>query len=560
MMVGKFTFKRFYERRIKRILPIFYFVVFSVIAVGYFILSPAEYKSLNNSAIAANSFLANFRFMLTGNYFQEENMRPLLHLWSLAVEEQFYFIWPSLLLLLIKFNKARLPHILAVLILLSFVAAEIASRDVRLASMSYYMLPTRMGELLLGAILVFIALPNKKIVSEVCALIGLIFMFYAVFLVDSQTFFPGIYSFIPCVGCAMIIAAGPNTVMAKFLSIRPLVFIGLISYSLYLWHWPVIILYKSYFLIDILSHQIAILIASIIILFSWFTTEFIENRLRRSNISFRSTILTYLVIPMILLFVVSFFISHQNGMPERFGLNEKMSVTDTVACEYDELGYCYISNEGASSILLLGDSHAKQYSNFFKLFGTELDIKVIRSTSAGCAFEKSTFSSQACEKMKSKVEVLAQKVDKIVIVKRIENLFQYEKGFNDYIAFIQRMTKYQKPIVVLAQVPKNYNTRFIDVYIKSKSSNTPELIDTKTDPLVAVANAALQNKISIMQNVEFISFHHTFCENSYCRHFDENNVPIYFDDDHISAYGSEWLATKVLHDDKYLLFIEWLKK
>lgn len=560
MLAGKFTYKRFYERRIKRILPIFYIVVFAVIAVGYFILSPSEYKSLSNSAIAANSFLANFRFMLTGNYFQEENLRPLLHLWSLAVEEQFYFIWPSLLLLLSNCKRLRLFQILAFIIVLSFIGAEIAARDLRWTTMSYYMLPTRMGELLLGAILVFTILPERKLALEVVSLLGFLLMFYGIIFIDSESVFPGLNSFIPCLGCAMIIASGSETRVAKLLSIRPLLFFGLISYSLYLWHWPFIVFYKSYFLQSTLSPIIAIVIFGLMVLLSWLTTEYIENKFRRSKLSFRLTIVNYLLIPMALLFIVSFYIRHHSGLPERFGLNEKMTVTETIRCDYDELGTCYISSHGDSSVLLLGDSHAGHFSNFFHIIGDELQIKIIRLTSSGCSFENTKFISRNCEEMKSKIEVLAKKVDKIVIVKRIENLYRNESDFKDYIAFIEGLNDYQKPILVLGQVPRNLNNRFIDVYIKSKSSNTPELINTATDPSVAAANEALFESTKRLDNVEFIDFATSFCINGACRLFDESDKPLYFDDDHLTAYGSEWLANKVLQDKKYSEFINLLKK
>lgn len=560
MLAGQFTFKEFYERRIKRILPIFYFVVFFSLSVGYFILSPSELLSLSNSAIAANSFLANFRFMLTGNYFQEENMRPLLHLWSLAVEEQFYFLWPSLLLLLIKMKKSWIPAILVFLIILSFVGAEVASRDLRWATMSYYMLPTRAGELLLGAILVFMSTPNKKLVAEISSFLGIALIIYSIMLVDSQSVFPGLFSFIPCSGCALVIAAGPNTFVAKCLSFAPLAFFGLISYSLYLWHWPFIVFYKSYFIVDTISPIVAIFIFILIVFVSWITTVLIENRFRKSKLSFSATFIYYLLSPMVILFVVSFSIRSQNGMPERFGLNDKMGVTQTVDCNYDQNGSCFITSTGSSSILLLGDSHANHFSNLLKILGDRLQIRIIRAVSEGCAFEQQKFSNQDCETLKSKIERLASKVDKIIIVKRIENIFQNEQVFNEYIDFIKRLTKYKKPIVVFAQVPRNNNLRFLDVYIKSRSSKNPDLINRTTDPLVFAANKALSSELLLLQNVSLINFNKSFCDKSNCRLFDDDGFPIYFDDDHLSAYGAEWLAEDIYAKREFTEFIRWLEE
>jgi peptidoglycan/LPS O-acetylase OafA/YrhL len=557
MIGGHFTFKRFYERRIKRILPIFYLVLFTVFVVGYFILSPSEYKSMSNSAFAANGFLANFRFMLAGSYFQEENMRPLLHLWSLAVEEQFYFIWPTLLIIIIKLSKYRIKQILTLTIILSFIAAEIASRDVRLASMSYYMLPTRVGELLLGGILVFIQSPFKSFSRELFSATGAFLILGSLLFVTSSTVFPGIYSFIPCLGCAMIIASGSHTQVAKFLSLRPMIFFGLISYSLYLWHWPIIVFYKSYFLLDSLPHLTALVSFGSMVLLSWFTTEFIENKFRKLKIAFRATVVIYLLIPMLIIFIISGYISKQNGLPTRFDLSEKMTVTSTVECMPIQDENCYLT-KGQKSILVLGDSHAKHFSNFYKILGDKLELTVIRAAAAGCAFDRDEFVSENCESMKSKITNLAQSVDKVVIIKRIENVYQNEADFNQYISFIKKMTRYNKQVMVMAQVPKNFNERFIDQFIKTQSSNNSTSINDETDLKVINANTALKLRLSTIQNVGVVDFTSIFCDDTECRLFDDNQTPLYFDDDHISAFGAEWLARETLNNKEYQWFIDWL--
>ena len=242
---NSFNFYDFYTRRMKRILPAFFTVVLSCLVIGYFLLIPYDYDKLGKSALSTVFFISNIYFArAAGGYFETNDTLPLLHTWSLSVEEQYYFIWPIILMILLKFGikQKALILLLSVVALISFAGATVlAITDTPLAKWNYYMLPSRVGELLIGSMLALLLnygyqLRNKNVWSLAGALLILI----SFVLVDGHSVFPGINALWACLGTAFILASAPNNIVNRALSIKPLTYIGLISYSLYLWHWPIL--------------------------------------------------------------------------------------------------------------------------------------------------------------------------------------------------------------------------------------------------------------------------------------------------------------------------------
>lgn len=238
---GVFSFTDFYERRIRRILPALFVVIFCTLVVGCLVALPLQIKSTANSAIAALFSVSNFFFWLQSGYFAPAaELVPLLHTWSLGVEEQFYIFFPILLLVLSRLQVST-RQVLAIAFLPLFLAA--AWLSYHKPSFAFYLLPARAWELILGAILAthIIPIPKHRLVRGVLSSAGLILIVLSLFLIDSRDVFPGFWAIMPCLGAALVINfARDDTLAQQILSLRPLVFIGLISYSLYLWHWPVL--------------------------------------------------------------------------------------------------------------------------------------------------------------------------------------------------------------------------------------------------------------------------------------------------------------------------------
>ena len=248
---AKFTFRHFWERRARRIVPAMVVVTVATLMAGWFLLLPGDYKNLGKAAAAQAVFAANINYVQDNGYFAgEADEKPLLHTWSLAVEEQFYLFVPFLMWGMFRFEmlrrRAAVISLLATVFLLSFAASVYGVAHFPLGA--FYLLPTRAWELLTGALVAFLPanlLPlRSRIVRELSAFAGLVLILLPVFFYSISTPFPGLAALPPCLGAALIIWANERddtrlpTVIGKALSIRPVVFIGLISYSLYLWHWP----------------------------------------------------------------------------------------------------------------------------------------------------------------------------------------------------------------------------------------------------------------------------------------------------------------------------------
>lgn len=244
MEQGAFTILSFYERRARRILPALFFVMLCCLPFAWLLMAPHQFKDFSQSLVATTLFSSNIFFFLETDYFNELSERaPLLHTWSLAVEEQFYIFFPPLIMVTWKFGIKRIFGMLVVMLLLSLAFSQWFSTQNPPAN--FYLLPSRIWELALGSLLALYPLSfsgGRKLTraqTEVGGLLGFFMIGYSIFAYDANTPFPSVWALVPAVGTALIIACtNPETLVGKLLSLRILVGIGLISYSLYLWHQP----------------------------------------------------------------------------------------------------------------------------------------------------------------------------------------------------------------------------------------------------------------------------------------------------------------------------------
>jgi len=317
---NQFSILNFYKRRVKRIFPALMTILFSCLVIGWFTLLAEEYSHLNKHIFGGASFIANILFWQESGYFDKAaDTKPLLHLWSLGIEEQFYIIWPLLLWIVWRLNsKILLP--LLVLGLCSFVlnVYKVNSNPEAV----FYLPITRFWELCFGGCLAIYILSMKErvygaptrlgiIFFEACASLGLILIFYGLFFLSSKTQFPGYFALIPVVGSVLLISSGLHSKISKFfLNRKVLVWIGLISFPLYLWHWPI------YSFARILNSQslsmamcFGVFLTSIFLAF--LTYRFIERPIRASESSTR--VIGLLVLGMVTLLLAGYFGYRHNG-------------------------------------------------------------------------------------------------------------------------------------------------------------------------------------------------------------------------------------------------------
>ena len=244
---GSFSILKFYERRARRILPALFAVCMFSLAAAWWLFVPLDFKDFARSLTAAMVFVSNFLFMdETGYFAQPSEIKPLLHTWSLAVEEQYYIVFPLFLAFVARFLRNYLGLLVIVCTLVSFAFCVWATgyRPVY----AFFLSPSRAWELLIGSVLALGVIPlvsNRHVLNGLSVL-GLGLILVAIFTFNADTDFPGWHAAVPCLGAALLIYANgqAETIGGRILSFKPFVWVGLISYSLYLWHWPLIVFAK----------------------------------------------------------------------------------------------------------------------------------------------------------------------------------------------------------------------------------------------------------------------------------------------------------------------------
>lgn len=247
---GGFSLATFYERRIRRLLPALTVVLSACLLAGLFLLAPVDQVMLHKQVIATVAFASNILFYRQGGYFDTmSDLKPLLHTWSLAVEEQFYIVFPLLLIFCLRRKPALTRPLIVFCALGSFIFSMFAAHLYPI--FNFYMPSSRMWEILAGACLALGAVPvvRHRLLREAGAMAGIVSIVAAAVLYGPVTRFPGLATLAPVLGAAAVLHMAPGTMAGRLLSAPPLVYAGLISYSLYLWHWPVIV-FRRYVTLD----------------------------------------------------------------------------------------------------------------------------------------------------------------------------------------------------------------------------------------------------------------------------------------------------------------------
>jgi peptidoglycan/LPS O-acetylase OafA/YrhL len=370
----KFSIVTFYERRARRILPALFLVVVSCIPFAAAWFTHRDMHDFAQSVMAVSTFSSNILFWIESGYFDTAaELKPLLHTWSLAVEEQFYIVYPLVLIVGWRLKRKYLIGFLATVFVCSLAAAHLLPiflSHPKVASGVFYLAPTRAWELMLGA---FVALylnsyGQPKLpasLRDVFGLLGLGLILYSVFAFDESTPFPGLHATVPTVGTALILLfAFKDTNTARILSFRALVGIGLISYSAYLWHQPVLA-FAKYRTLNTPSESVVLVLLGISILLAYLSWKYVEVPFRKRSLLSRDFVFRTSAVCIAALFSLGMVVQQQSAQAAYAG---------------DGLrgGEGVLSDE--TQILLYGDSHARQY---YRALEERYDnVKMI--TGAGC--------------------------------------------------------------------------------------------------------------------------------------------------------------------------------
>lgn len=367
----RFSLRRFYERRARRILPVLFTVLLLTGLAGLALLSPVELLDLGVTMLGALFFVSNFVLYAQVDYFANlAHAKPLLHTWSLAVEEQFYIFFPLILGAVLRYFGTRWVRVLLWVSLLLSLGLTLLILP-RAADFAFYATPLRAWELLCGAALALLNVPRARgWVSHALSLAGLAAILLPVALYDSGTAFPGLSALPPVLGATALIWAGPASVGGRLLSWRPLVLIGLISYSLYMWHWPVLVLIQLAVVRPLTPVELTGVLALILAL-SWLSWRFVEGPFRhRELVRTQGQVLRLSLAGFAVVAAVSGLFVGLHGLPGRGSATAqtiaRVGAEKTLQpeiCAFDTplwngRGICKIGAEGPPQIMIWGDSHA----------------------------------------------------------------------------------------------------------------------------------------------------------------------------------------------------------
>jgi len=585
-----FSFADFYKRRIKRIFPALILVLAACITFGWFALLADEYKQLGKHVFSATGFLSNITLFQESGYFDSasEN-KPLMHLWSLGIEEQFYLIWP-LLLWAAWVRQLNIVVSITVLLISSFVMNLYGIHHNVVAT--FYLPHTRCWELLIGALLAASKLQQSKkhlafsMNPTAVSFIGFVLLSLGFILITKHQHFPGSWALLPTIGTALIISAGAQSYLNRKILAHPLlVWFGLISYPLYLWHWPLLAFARIIGSeVPTITIRITALLLSIAL--AWLTYHFIEMPIRFGRLRLLKA---HALVAMLLIIGGSgTFIFLHEGLELRGNIQQytsnKNELIRTPAIDEDCLHYInnkkplfpycrFTDAKGKETIAVIGDSHAHvAYPGIAKQF-KNWGINTVLLANSGCPpYLGAAYGTNQDEKSlcKKRIEELLQ-----LIVKKsdIRQVYIFTRGMvyitGKYYGEAEKGT-YNKPLITPATFIHSAQVT-IDLLKKNHKrvyfvTENPELPISPAAcvvrPFRKIAKTCVINinavkkrqqaYLKLIQKLHGVKVIHTldaFCSTGECLFFKNNRV-LYADYDHLSLAGSDFQASYILAEAK----------
>ena len=584
---GKFSLINFYQRRARRILPALFCVILISTPFAWFILLPADLELFGNSAFSALTFWSNYIFYFEIDYFETSSkLKPLLHTWSLSIEEQFYIIYPILLIFFFKFGKKTFIIFLIISAITSLTLAQWAGNlkftypyfekeflFFNQSSLTNFFLPIgRIWELIIGILIAFYikknGQPNRF--NEILTLFGLILIFYSVFTFTPETNYPSFHTLLPTIGTGLLILfMNSKTFIHKIFSQKLLVFIGLISYSAYLYHFPIFtfIEYSNYLENSLLLKIILILITFFISFVSW---KYIEKPFRNKK---KITTKLFIYILLVLYLLTSLFVIlnfHNKGFKSRFDKDFKNFSINFNSKELEQETTLYkkklrLENEFITNdkkkILIIGNSVA---IDLLMSFDQNSDLFV------DYEFKEYYFKPQNLLKNSYKDKL---KIDKLINNKlfvdadilMVSSLYnEYETNFskNNVIKLLKNFAKkHNKLLVITGNNPVFYDESGINpvlsILLKNKKNNLSEkeleqlYYKRLSSKFRSIANKV--KKTAIKLDIIFLDKYDYACtlDKKVCDVLTDEKKLLYFDGIHYTKNGAKYFG-------KLMYELDWL--
>ena len=563
MAEGKFSIINFYERRARRILPALFFVMLACLPFAWLWLTPSDLKDFGQSLIAVSTFSSNIFFWLDSGYFNTANeLKPLLHTWSLAVEEQYYILFPIFIMLTWRLGLKWILILLSIVFLVSLGAAQWGAYNSPYAT--FFLLPTRGWELLVGVFAAFYLKYNNHLKShplnQVLSLLGFCMISYSIIAFDETTPFPSLYTLIPTIGTGLLIfCAVPKTFIHKLLSLKFIVGIGLISYSAYLWHQP-LLAFVRHSLLGEVSDLILIILCVASLVMAWFSWRFIEKPFRSKMTVSRRSIFKLALIFTLFFSLTGLWLHNSNGFLEYYP-KEKQKVLESfinpseyVTERHNQIRLLEFSKSNdKKDILIIGDSHSEdlvnavfeaglnndmEFSSYYIPLGCGvlfvMDKKDRESTNLNCQSESFSFFNNDLQiqmSLADEIWIISswRQRDIIYMAKSLENIKTINKNTKLFGA-------------------KNFGSLSFKWYISKDIDEWSSAVFDDNDmseyATISKVNDDLSN-IAKSLSVEFVDTQYLICRGKpFCSNYIDGNI-ISFDGNHLTKHGAKILGASL---------------
>ncbi|MGE5386348.1 MAG: acyltransferase family protein [Betaproteobacteria bacterium] len=584
---GRFSIADFYRRRVKRIAPAMLVVVLATMAMAQFVLIPEDAKRTADSALWSLASLANVYFWLNQDtdYFAAASSElPLLHLWSLGVEEQFYILWPLLLMGFYRRGRAKAFFALAALTaLVSFGFGQIwFARD---PSFVYYMLPTRAGELLLGALVAMAALRGvgqrlPSVAFHVMAVLGCLLVAGSLFLLAEDQVFPGLLAIPPTLGAALLIMAGlsPQNGVSRMLAVKPLVWIGMVSYSAYLWHWPLLAFFRYGHAEVGMLPGVAIL--GITFLLASLSYRLVERPARKSNASVIRVFLVQYIAPGAAIAAFAFVAIHVQGYGLRWKSKEyiaqlaafqnrtRPAYAFDYVCQRWRISAADVRNErcvlGAdvprpARAILWGDSNAAHYVGLVAAIGREAGFRFRNVAASSCPpliEDPAPFvPAKRVDDCRASVAALLPELRAadVVMISGAWTEYARHSGrfFDSLFATVRSLSESGKLVILMGKAPviAGYDRRCREKALSYPMLECAPSVSVPPAADVLEANARLKAFAVSTPNVAYYDVSPYLCHDGLCSALDASGHPLYYDPSHLSLAASWEIGDAIVHQE-----------
>ena len=568
----KFSFQSFYISRLRRIFPALFFVCAASIAWGWFFVLPPDFRNFCREALSAILFVSNIAFAGPQGYFDlAANSKPLLHTWSLAVEGQFYFLLPIYLAAIWDLRPKRFATGLLIAALASFWYCKLEPDAVK----SFYLLPGRSWEFLLGGLAGVMTTPKwGRVKANVLAFIALAGLLVGFIALDASYTWPGFWTLIPVSAVLTLLAAADSTVLAKFWKLWPIQRVGDLSYSLYLWHWPVLVYGRQYLSSpeNSLRFGWASFFLILTLALSILTWKFVEQPIRQRRDLWGNKQVAYgSGVTAFGLFVFAAIVVAKQGLPERFPPYVQRAFTavsidtprpdcfrDTASKKKSEEQFCSFGDNPLSkspTMLLWGDSHANQYLEALSHAVQGKNIVGAVATQSECGPAESSGATElpsalelSCKRFNSQVSKFIVDTPSIKSVV-IGRLWRSATSVDNTVALIRQLIAADKKIILVGPVPSggfNVPSHWSQLQIQAGHA-----IDDVTVPSGSQENArqlweSVKMKLAEQiktKNLIFIDPFTTLCDERNC-YLVKDGTPVIRDTSHLSQAGALSFASQ----------------